>query len=107
MPTPHRLLQQTLGTLVSMLLLMPIPGQAQEGTTFRTISPPQPTSSPGKIEVIEFFSYGCPHCAHFYPMLESWLAKQPKDVVLRKVPVGFNRDLWVNLQRAYYALQAS
>jgi len=107
MPTPHRLLQQTLGTLVSMLLLMPIPGQAQEGTTFRTISPPQPTSSPGKIEVIEFFSYGCPHCAHFYPMLESWLAKQPKDVVLRRVPVGFNRDLWINLQRAYYALQAS
>ena len=53
------------------------------------------------------FPYACPHCAHFYPLLESWLAKQPKDVVLRKVPVGFNRDLWVNLQRAYYALQAS
>jgi thiol:disulfide interchange protein DsbA len=96
-----------LGALAAALLLLPACGRAQEGTTFRTVTPSQPTSSPGKIEVIEFFSYACPHCAHFYPLLESWLAKQPKDVVLRKVPVGFNRDLWVNMQRAYYALQAS
>jgi thiol:disulfide interchange protein DsbA len=107
MSTSHHVFQRTLGTLAALLLLMPVLGLAQEGTTFRTINPPQPTSSPGKIEVTEFFSYACPHCAHFYPMLESWLAKQPKDVVLRKVPVGFNRELWVNLQRAYYALQAS
>jgi thiol:disulfide interchange protein DsbA len=107
MPNSHRVLQRTLGALAALLLLVPALGLAQEGTTFRTISPPQPTSSPGKIEVIEFFSYACPHCAHFYPMLESWLAKQPKDVVLRKVPVGFNREMWVNLQRAYYALEAS
>lgn len=107
MPTSRRVLRRTTGVLAALLVLLPGLGQAQEGTTFRTISPPQPTSSPGKIEVIEFFSYACPHCAHFYPMLESWLAKQPKDVVLRKVPVGFNRDVWINLQRAYYALQAS
>jgi len=92
---------------VALLLLLPACGHAQEGTTFRTLNPPQPTDSPGKIEVIEFFSYACPHCAHFYPMLESWRAKLPKDVVLRKVPVGFNREPWTNLQRAYYALQAS
>ena len=107
MSMSHRVFQPALGTLAALLLLVPVLGHAQEGTTFRTINPPQPTSSPGKIEVTEFFSYACPHCAHFYPMLESWLAKQPKDVVLRKVPVGFNRELWVNLQRAYYALQAS
>ena len=108
MPTPHRVLQRTIGALAALLLLVPALAQApQEAATFRTLNPPQPTSSPGKIEVTEFFSYACPHCAHFYPMLESWLAKQPKDVVLRKVPVGFNRDLWINMQRAYYALQAS
>lgn len=107
MQTYHRVLRRAPGALAALLVLLPALGQAQEGTTFRTISPPQPTGSPGKIEVIEFFSYACPHCAHFYPLLESWVAKQPKDVVLRKVPVGFNRDLWINLQRAYYALEAS
>ena len=108
MSTPSRVFRRTTGALVALLLLMPAFGQApQEGTTFRTLNPRQPTDSPGKIEVTEFFSYACPHCAHFYPILESWLAKQPKDVVLHKVPVGFNRDLWINMQRAYYALQAS
>ena len=82
-------------------------GAQQEGKDFRTLTPPQPTSSPGKIEVIEFFSFACPHCNEFFPLLETWLAKQPKDVVLKRVPVGFNRPPWINLQRAYYALQAS
>jgi protein dithiol oxidoreductase (disulfide-forming) len=74
---------------------------------FRALNPPQPTSSPGKIEVIEFFSFACPHCNEFYPLLTTWLAKLPKDVVLVRVPVGFNRPPWINLQRAYYALQAT
>jgi thiol:disulfide interchange protein DsbA len=108
MQTFRRVLQRLLSGLLPLLVLGAALAQApQEGTTFRTINPPQPTSSPGKIEIIEFFSYACPHCAHFYPMLEAWIAKQPKDVVLHKVPVGFNRDLWINMQRAYYALQAS
>jgi protein dithiol oxidoreductase (disulfide-forming) len=75
--------------------------------TFRMVTPLQPTSSPGKIEVIEFFSFACPHCNEFYPLLTTWLAKQPKDVVLVHVPVGFNRPPWINLQRAYYALLAT
>jgi thiol:disulfide interchange protein DsbA len=75
-------------------------------SAFRTLTPAQPTSNPGKIEVIEFFSFACPHCSAFYPLLSTWLAKQPKDVVLVRVPVGFNRPAWINLQRAYYALQA-
>jgi protein dithiol oxidoreductase (disulfide-forming) len=79
----------------------------QEGTDFRMLTPAQPTSSGGKIEVTEFFSYGCPHCNEFYPLLTTWLARQPQDVVLLRVPVGFNRPQWINLQRAYYALQAS
>ncbi len=81
--------------------------QAVEGTDYRKIEPPQPTDSPGKIEVIEFFSYMCPHCKEFYPLVSTWEAKLPKNVVFRRVPVGFNRPAWINLARAYYALQAS
>jgi len=80
---------------------------AVEGTDYRVIPSPQPTSSPGKIEVIEFFSYACPHCNDFYPLVSAWAAKLPKDVVFNRVPVGFGREAWVNLARAYYALRAS
>jgi thiol:disulfide interchange protein DsbA len=80
---------------------------AVEGTDYRVIPSPQPTSSPGKIEVTEFFSYACPHCNDFYPAVSAWAAKLPKDVVFNRVPVGFGRPAWVNLARAYYALKAS
>jgi len=79
-----------------------------EGVDYRPLVPAQPSASPpGKIEVIEFFSYGCPHCAEFFPLVSTWAAMLPKDVVFRRVPVGFNRPAWINLQRAYFALQAS
>ena len=81
--------------------------QPVEGTNYRTISPAQPSSNPAKIEVIEFFSYGCPHCAHFFPVVNDWLKTLPKDVTFRRVPVGFERPPWVNLERTYYALQAT
>ena len=54
----------------------------------------------------EFFSYACPHCNEFYPQLHTWLATQQQDVVLRRVPVGFNRPPWINLARTFYALQS-
>jgi thiol:disulfide interchange protein DsbA len=81
--------------------------QAVEGKDYRTLAAPQPTNSPGKIEVIEFFSYGCPHCNEFYPLVTAWQAKLPRDVVFRREAVGFGRPLWVNLARAFYALQAT
>ncbi len=104
----NRALTLALCALLPMALATPAPASAQqEGTGFRTLTPAQPTSTPDKIEVIEFFSFACPHCNEFYPLLSTWLAKQPKDVVLLRVPVGFNRTAWQNLQRAYYALQAT
>jgi protein dithiol oxidoreductase (disulfide-forming) len=97
-----------LGCALSLLLLSAAPRAAlQEGTNFLTLVPPQPTSQRNKIEVVEFFSYACPHCARFSPMVNAWLAKLPQDVVFRRVPVGFGRDAWVNLQRAYYSLEAT
>jgi thiol:disulfide interchange protein DsbA len=93
---------------LTLLLLSPAPRAAlQEGTDFRALVPPQPTGQRNKIEVVEFFSYACPHCARFYPLLNAWVAKLPPDVVFRRVPVGFGRDAWVNLQRAYYALEST
>ncbi len=59
----------------------------------------------GRVEVIEFFWYSCPHCNAFEPRLEQWIAKLPKDVVLRRVPVGF-RDDFVPQQRLFYVLEA-
>lgn len=81
--------------------------QLVEGADYRRLSPPHPTSSPGKIEVLEFFSYGCPHCAKFYPLVSAWAAKLPKDVVFKRVAVSYGRPAWTNLARAYYALEAT
>ncbi|MBL8339249.1 MAG: thiol:disulfide interchange protein DsbA/DsbL [Rhodoferax sp.] len=59
----------------------------------------------GKIEVVEFFWYNCPHCNAFEPTLEAWIKRVPKDVHVRRVPVGF-RDDFVPQQRLYYTLEA-
>ena len=76
-----------------------------EGKTYRRIANPQPTETGKKIEVIEFFSYGCPHCAELEPHLDAWLAKAPQDVAFRRVPVMFQQR-WVPLAKIYYTLDA-
>lgn len=95
--------------LAAALALHAAPSRAQlvEGTDYRKIAAPPPSASPGKIEVIEFFSYGCPHCNEFYPVISAWAAKLPHDVVFKRIPVSFDRPQWINLARAYYALQAT
>jgi thiol:disulfide interchange protein DsbA len=113
MPRPKHGLTRVLGALAAIGLFasaLPALAALQEGVDYRALQsqPPQSSSAgPGKIEVVEFFSYACPHCNEFYPKLNAWLARQPKDVVLRRVPVGFERPPWVNLERAYYALEAT
>lgn len=59
----------------------------------------------GKIEVVEFFWYSCPHCNAFEPTLEAWIKRAPKDLSVRRVPVAF-RDDFVPQQRLFYALEA-
>jgi len=76
-----------------------------EGREFAVLNPLVPTDAPGKIEVLEFFSYGCPHCADFNPLLNLWAAKLPADVVLKKVPVSFGRAAWGNAAKLFYALE--
>jgi len=107
MPMSRRALLLRMSALAAAAPWLPRVRAQQNGTDYRSLEPPQPTDSPAKIEVLEFFSYACPHCAHFAPLVSTWDAKLPKDVVFRRVPVGFDRPQWVNLQRAFFALQAS
>lgn len=89
-------------------LTVAMPSLAQTvGKDYTPISPAQPTEDAAKIEVLEFFSYGCPHCADFNPLLQAWVAKLPGDVVFRKVPITFGRAAWANIARLYYALKVT
>jgi thiol:disulfide interchange protein DsbA len=85
-------------------LTVALPAAAQ---TYTPIMPPQPTENAAKIEVIEFFSYGCPHCAEFNPVLHAWMAKQSADVVVKKVPITFGRAAWANIAKLYYTLEVT
>ena len=78
----------------------------QEGKDFRTLDKRAPVEAPaGKIEVVEFFWYSCPHCNAFEPKLQAWVKKLPPDISFRRVPVAF-RDDFVPQQRLYYTLEA-
>jgi len=79
--------------------------QLVEGKNYARITNPQPVETGRKIEVIEFFSYGCPHCAELEPHLDAWLAKLPPDVSFRRVPVMFQQR-WIPLAKVYYTLDA-
>ncbi len=81
-------------------------GTPVEGTHYLKLSPPAPVTAPaGKIEVVEFFSYGCPHCYALEPTIEPWVKRLPPDVVFRRVPVAFNA-LYENYQKIFFALEA-
>ena len=97
-----------LGVSVAAALAISLPALAQTaGKDYTPISPAQPTDDPAKIEVLEFFSYGCPHCSDFHPLVSAWAAKQPGDVVFKRVPITFGRAAWANLAKLYYSLEAT
>ena len=102
----RRFLSSALALGATMSVSAPLFAQTA-GREFNPINPIQPTDDPSKIEVVEFFSYGCPHCADFNPLLNLWAAKLPADVVLKKVPVSFGRAAWANAAKLYYALEVT
>jgi thiol:disulfide interchange protein DsbA len=79
--------------------------ELQPGRDYAVVTPPQKTDDPSKIVVIEFFSYGCPHCNAFNPSLTLWQNRLPKDVRLEREAVIFGRQPWGKLAQVYYALQ--
>ena len=95
--------------LATALIVFLAAGVAQAqpvaGVEYRQLATPQATDIPGKIEVVEFFWYGCPHCYEFEPVLSPWLKKLPKDVYFRRIPAMFNEE-YAQGARAFYALEA-
>ena len=76
-----------------------------EGRDFVRLNEPVAVAGGGKIDVIEFFNYGCPHCYSFEPMLEQWVKKLPPDVAFRRIPAAFN-PVFEGYARLFYALEA-
>lgn len=99
--------RQTLLTPLALALTLasPVGLRAQsfdEGIDYRVLRDPVPTASPGKIEVLEFFWYGCPHCRSFEKPLATWKASIGSHVVFRKVHVSFREE---SHQRLFYTLE--
>jgi thiol:disulfide interchange protein DsbA len=104
---------QTLGA-VGLGLATGLPGvvHAQgggpvEGTHYNKLAQSAPTVAPaGKVEVVEFFWYGCPHCNHFEPYLAAWVAKLPADVFFRRIPVVLHENPGAIHARLFYTVDA-
>ena len=87
------------------LSLSGVAGLARAGDGYEDVSPAQPPlGDDGKIEVLEFFWYGCPHCNQFHPILEEWRKTLADDVAFIPVAAALNPS-WVNHARAYYAAE--
>lgn len=76
-----------------------------ETVGYETLSPAQPTSNPEKIEVIEFFWYGCPHCYSLEPLMGEWLKTLPKNIEFIRQPAVFS-ELWGKHAKAYFTAEA-
>jgi protein dithiol oxidoreductase (disulfide-forming) len=99
------IVRSTLALAALALFATAASAELVEGKNYARIQNPQPVETGKKIEVLEFFSYGCPHCAALEPYLDKWLAKLPPDVAFRRVPVLFQQR-WVQLAKIYYTLDA-
>lgn len=89
-----------------VLLLLPFTGQAQilEGVEYTRVAP-QPVETGSKVEVREFFGYGCSHCYALEPSLDKWLKTLPKNTQFVRTPAVFS-EAWAVHARAYYAFEA-
>lgn len=106
------MLKSLLGLMVALSFLStPVmaaenPEAFKAGVDYDLIEPPQPTDDPSKIEVKEFFSYGCSHCYEFEPDLNAWLKTKPASVAFVRQPVAFGRAPWATLARIYLTAEA-
>ncbi len=88
-----------------LLWSAPARAELELGKQYTLVSPSQPTESGKNVEVLEFFSYACPHCHDLEPVLNPWVKKLPGDVTFRRVPAVFS-DKWLILARVFYAAEA-
>lgn len=95
-------------TLLAALALAPLMARAQQprpGSEYSVLAVEQPVEAQGKVEVTEFFWYGCPTCYKFEPLLEAWVPKLPADAQFRRVPAVFS-ERWARDASVYYAFEA-
>ena len=94
-----------LSLLTGLLIAFAAHAQPVEGTDYVELKPPQPVDVTGKVEVIEFFWYRCPHCYALEPELEAWVKRLPRDVEFKRIPGILNED-WAIDARIFFALEA-
>ena len=85
-------------------LLLPA-GSAAAADRYSVVDPAQPSDTSGKVEVLEFFAYTCPHCKVMEPMVARWAKTLPDNVVVKPVPVAFNAGM-ADLQKLFYTLES-
>ena len=106
--TPNR--RNFIGALATGATAFAAPSFAQRrapdsGIDYKVLDAPQPIEAAGKIEVMEFFWYGCPHCYAFESQLTAWVKGLPGDVAFRRLPAQFN-PTWAQHARLFYAIEA-
>ena len=95
-------------SLLAAFTLVPFAAMAQragDNAAYTTLRKELPLESPGKIEVAEFFWYGCIHCYNLEPLLEAWVPKLAPDVYFRRIPAVFN-ERWAFDATIFYAFEA-
>ncbi len=92
--------------LLAALALSPLVARAQEGVSYTTLRRPLPVDTPGKIEVAEFFWYGCIHCYRMEALLEAWVPRLKPDTVFRHIPAAFQDPRFAHDAALYYTLEA-
>ena len=93
-------------TLLAAFALSPLVARAQTGAEppYTTLKDALPVENPDKIEVAEFFWYGCIHCYNLEPLLETWVPKLPADIQFRRIPAVFN-ERWAHDAAIFYAFE--
>lgn len=102
---PRRCFLLLVTVLAGVAIAPSAAAQFVAGRDYVMITPPQPTESGNKVEVLEFFWYGCPHCNSLQPSLNAWLKQKPADVEFRRVPAVLGQS-WIPLTQAYYTFEA-
>ena len=105
---PKTMLKNFAGLALALIFVSSaslLKAEEQSSTGYEAITPAQPTTNPAKIEVIEFFWYGCPHCYTFEPSLTAWLKNKPENVDFIRIPAVFSEQ-WGKHAKAYFTAEA-
>lgn len=97
-------IQKFIKILIASLFITQTAQALDEGIDYKLVPSPQITETPGKVEVVGLFWYGCPHCYHLEPELERWLAKKPSYIAFRRMPAVLG-DHWAMGAKVFYAAE--